>query len=66
MSKLKVGGQEINSEARRAAGWLAWAERHPAYVLLGLLFAATLFLAREPARTPLEVDVLGEDVPLFV
>ncbi len=66
MSNLTVDRNEVNSEKRRSPSWLAWVGDHPAYVLLGLLFATAVFLAREPARTPLEVDVLGEDVPLFV
>ena len=66
MSTLTVVGDEVDSETRRSPSWLAWVGDHPAYVLLGLLFATAVFLAREPARTPLEVDVLGEDVALFV
>ena len=66
MSNLTVGRNEVNRETRGSPCWLGWAERHPAYVLLGLLLATAVILAREPAPTRLEVDVLGEDVPLFV
>jgi len=66
MSDLRGGSKDAKPQSKPSPSWLGWVEHHPAFVLMGLLLAATLLLTREPAQAPPEADAVGEEVPLFI
>ncbi len=66
MAGLTGRQSKPDSEGNQPLGWLDWAERHPGALLLGILFAAAAFLVLEPTRAPLEVDSVGDEIPLFI
>ncbi len=66
MAGLTWRQSKLDSEGNQPLDWLAWAERHPGALLLGILFVAAAFLALEPPRLPLEGDSAGDEIPLFI
>ncbi len=58
--------KKTDSSPGRSLTWVDWVVRHPALVMLGTLVVATVLLAREPTRPPLEPDASGDEVPLFI
>ena len=48
------------------ASWIEWLARHPGLVLLGTLAVAILAFSEPPKQEEAELDVDGEEVPLFI
>ena len=54
------------TELGKLSGWLDWAGRHPAIVLLGAVAVAFVALQQSPGAEAGELDGSREEVPLFI